>query len=184
MVLFLSVCLFDHLCGLLFVLFQLNLSVCLWLRLRLPFLLVLDEVGYLRVKLFVLLRWHSLFRTAYQHYQRLPSAWVEVIVVLLEDYGGLTLDLTVLHLCHLNAVALVDAWERLWLFSLLGIRVLGRNAATLLVEDVCVVQVCHRLDVAVATPGLLVVYLLLMLLFIFHLVVILVLWSINIVVRL
>jgi hypothetical protein len=62
-----------------------------------------------------------------------------VVVVLLKDYGGLSLDLTVLQLCHLNAVALVNARERLGLFSLLWVGVLGWNAIALLIKDVCVV---------------------------------------------
>lgn len=62
-----------------------------------------------------------------------------MVVVLLKDYGGLSLDLTVLHLCHLNAVALVNTWERLGLFSLLWVGVLRWNTIALLIKDVCVV---------------------------------------------
>ena len=83
------------------------------LRLRLSFLLVLDIVGQLGVILFVFLGRHPLLRTAYQHYQRLPGPRVEVVVVLLVDYWGLALYLTVLDLCHLNVVPLVDVWQGL-----------------------------------------------------------------------
>ena len=48
-----------------------------------------------------------------QHYQRLPGPRVEVVVVLLVDYWGLALYLTVLDLCHLNVVPLVDVWQGL-----------------------------------------------------------------------